>query len=76
MIVVGEEDDLTASNRDLHADLGAHDEAFRAIACATHYVNWERVLKRASLEWLEKGTLVDQRKGIFRADVDGSIAPQ
>jgi pimeloyl-ACP methyl ester carboxylesterase len=79
LIMVGDEDDLMASNRNLHADLGAHDKSFLAIACATHYVNWEkqhRVLKRASLEWLEKGTLVGQRQGMFRADVDGSIAPQ
>jgi pimeloyl-ACP methyl ester carboxylesterase len=76
LIMVGEEDDLIASNRDLHADLGAQDKAFLAITCATHYVNWEkqhRMLKRASLEWLEKGTLVGQRQGIFRADADGNI---
>jgi pimeloyl-ACP methyl ester carboxylesterase len=79
LIMVGEEDDLIASNRDLHADLGARDKAFLAVACATHYVNWEkqhRVLKRASLEWLEKGTLAGQSQGIFRADADGNIAPQ
>ena len=79
LIMVGEEDDLIASNRDLHADLGAQDKTFLAITCATHFVNWEkqhRVLKRASLEWLEKGTLAGQRQGIFRANSDGNIAPQ
>src|SRR5262245_50400995 len=79
LIMVGEEDRLMASNRDLYADLGAQDKTFLAIACATHYVNWEkqhRVLKRASLEWLEKGTLADHRRGIFRANADGNIAQQ
>jgi pimeloyl-ACP methyl ester carboxylesterase len=79
LIMVGEEDDLIASNRELHADLGARDKAFLAVACATHYMSWEkqhRVLKRASLEWLEKGTLAGQSQGIFRADADGNIAPQ
>ena len=79
LIMVGEEDDLIAANRDLHADLGATDKTFLAIACATHFVNWEkqrRVLHRASLEWLEKGTLTGQRQGTFRADADGNIAAQ
>jgi hypothetical protein len=73
------ESDLFASNRELHADLGVEDKAFLAIACATHYMNWEkqhRILKCASLEWLEKGTLAGQSQGIFPADADGNIAPQ
>jgi hypothetical protein len=36
------ESDLIASNRELHADLGVEDKAFLAIACATHYMNWEK----------------------------------
>jgi pimeloyl-ACP methyl ester carboxylesterase len=74
LIMVGEEDDLIASNRHLHEDLGAADKAFLAIACATHFVGWEkqhRVLKRASLEWLEKGTLEGRKTGTFRADAEG-----
>jgi pimeloyl-ACP methyl ester carboxylesterase len=76
LIMVGEEDDLIASNRHLHEDLGATDKAFLAIACATHFVGWEkqhRVLKRASLEWLEKGTLEGRKSGTFRADAEGKI---
>jgi pimeloyl-ACP methyl ester carboxylesterase len=79
LIMVGEEDDLLASNRDLYADLGAQEKTFLTITCATHYMNWEkqhRVLKRASLEWLEKGTLAGHRQGIFRADADGNVASQ
>jgi pimeloyl-ACP methyl ester carboxylesterase len=76
LIMVGEEDDLMASNRHLHEDLGATDKAFVAIACATHFVGWEkqhRVLKRATLEWLEKGTLTGKTSGTFRADAEGRI---
>ncbi len=76
LIMVGEEDDLMASNRHLHEDLGATDKAFVAIACATHFVGWEkqhRVLKRATLEWLEKGTLAGKTSGTFRADAEGRI---
>jgi pimeloyl-ACP methyl ester carboxylesterase len=79
LIMVGEEDNLIAANRDLHADLGATDKTFLAIQCATHFVNWEkqrRVLHRASLEWLEKGTLIGQRHGTFRADAEGTITGQ
>ncbi len=76
LIMVGEEDDLIASNRHLHEDLGATDKAFLAITCATHFVGWEkqhRVLKRASLEWLERGTLTGKKSGTFRADAEGRI---
>jgi pimeloyl-ACP methyl ester carboxylesterase len=79
LIMVGEEDNLLASNRHLHEDLGAADKTFLAIACATHFVGWEKqhgVLKRASLEWLDKGTLVGSRRGTFRADPEGNIAAQ
>jgi pimeloyl-ACP methyl ester carboxylesterase len=79
LIMVGEEDDLIASNRDLHADLGAPDKAFLSIACATHFVGWEkqhRVLKRASVEWLEKGTLAGETSGRFHADAAGRIAAE
>ena len=77
--MVGEEDDLIAANRHLHEDLGAPDKAFLAITCATHFVGWEkqhRVLKRASLEWLEKGTLEGRTRGTFRADAEGRIAAE
>ena len=42
-------------------------------------MNWEKqhhVLKRASLEWLEKGTLAEYRRGIFRANANGNITQQ
>ena len=78
LLMVGEEDGLMASNRELFEDLGSADKLFLGIACATHFVGWEkqhRVLKRASLEWLESGTLAGSRHGNYRADPDGTIAP-
>jgi pimeloyl-ACP methyl ester carboxylesterase len=78
LLMVGEEDGLMASNRELFEDLGSADKLFLGIACATHFVGWEkqhRVLKRASLEWLESGTLAGSRRGNYRADPDGTIAP-
>jgi hypothetical protein len=75
--VVGEEDRLIASNRELFEDLGSDDKLFLGIACASHFVVWEkqhRVLKRASLEWLESGALAGSRRGDYRADADGNIA--
>jgi pimeloyl-ACP methyl ester carboxylesterase len=79
LLMVGEEDRLMASNRELFEDLGSSDKLFLGIACATHFVGWEkqhRVLKRASLEWLESGTLAGSRRGTYRADPDGTIAPE
>ncbi len=58
------------------ARAGYANKAFLAIACATHFVGWEnqhRVLKRAPLEWLEKGTLTGKKSGTFRADAEGRI---
>lgn len=77
LIMVGEEDRLMASNRALFEDLGSADKLFLGIACASHFVVWEkqhRVLKRASLEWLESGALAGSRRGNYRADPDGTIA--
>jgi pimeloyl-ACP methyl ester carboxylesterase len=76
LIMVGEEDRLMPSNRELFADLGSPDKLFLAIGCATHFVGWEkqhRVLKRASLEWLESGMLAGSRRGNYRADPEGAI---
>jgi hypothetical protein len=47
------------------------------VACATHFMNWERqrkVLHRASLEWLTKGTLEGADRGRLKADAAGKIA--
>jgi pimeloyl-ACP methyl ester carboxylesterase len=77
LIMVGEEDDLLASNRDLHEDLGSQNKVLLAVSCATHFVVWEkqrRVLYRASLEWLQNTQLNGAANGQFWADPEGKIS--
>jgi pimeloyl-ACP methyl ester carboxylesterase len=76
LLMVGEQDDLIASNRELFEDLGTQDKAFLGISCATHFVVWEkqrRILHRASLEWLQNTHLNGSRAGRFWADGEGRI---
>jgi len=77
LIMVGEQDDLLASNRDLFEDLGSQNKVLLGLSCATHFVVWEkqrRVLHRASLEWLQRSQLNGASAGQFWADPDGRIA--
>ncbi|MDF2120393.1 alpha/beta fold hydrolase [Roseiarcaceae bacterium H3SJ34-1] len=76
LLMVGEQDELTKSNVDLFADLGAAQKVFLGIAAATHFVVWEkqrRVLHRASLDWLRNGSLGGKTSGTFRADETGRV---
>jgi pimeloyl-ACP methyl ester carboxylesterase len=76
LVMVGEQDDLLASNRDLYEDLGSQAKVLLGIGCATHFVVWERqrrILHRASLEWLQRSQLNGASSGQFRADADGRI---
>ena len=78
LLMVGEQDDLMASNLQLFDDLGAKEKAFLGIACATHFAVWEkqrRVLHKASLDWLQNTRLTGKSTGMFRADNDGRITP-
>jgi pimeloyl-ACP methyl ester carboxylesterase len=78
LIMVGEQDDLTASNKELFADLGADKKVFLGIACATHFAVWEkqrRVLHKASLDWLKGTKLNGADTGMFRADENAKIGP-
>jgi pimeloyl-ACP methyl ester carboxylesterase len=79
LLMVGEQDALTRSNQDLFDDLGAAKKVFVGIACATHFVVWERqsrVLHEASLDWLRNTSFRGATQGRFRADEKGVIAPQ
>lgn len=78
MIMVGEQDSLMNSNRDLFADLGASQKVFLSIACATHFVVWEkqrRVLYRASAEWLRTGRFAGAGTGTFAVNEGGRLQP-
>jgi hypothetical protein len=76
--MVGECDRLLESNIGLYGDLGTSHKALLQIACASHFMMWERgrhVQRRAALEWLDHGTLDGNRTGTYRADEAGVIAP-
>jgi alpha-beta hydrolase superfamily lysophospholipase len=52
--------------RDLYADLGSRQKVFVSLACSSHNAMWEKnhlVLFKASLEWLNKGTVDGRRTG-------------
>jgi pimeloyl-ACP methyl ester carboxylesterase len=76
LIMVGGEDDLRVSNRDLFEDLGTQHKAMIEIACGTHFMVWEKqrhVLHSASLEWLRSATVMGKPTGKYQADTDGRI---
>jgi pimeloyl-ACP methyl ester carboxylesterase len=55
--------------RDLYADLGAPQKVLIDLGCSSHNAMWEKnhlELFRASLEWLEKGTVNGAKDGILR----------
>jgi pimeloyl-ACP methyl ester carboxylesterase len=55
--------------RELYADLGATQKVFIDLGCASHNAMWERhhdLLFRASLEWLDKGTVNGMSQGMLR----------
>jgi hypothetical protein len=55
--------------RELFADHGAKEKVLLDLGCASHNAMWERnhsVLFRASLEWLEKGTVNGMHQGTLR----------
>jgi len=79
LIVAGEQDGLTKSNLELFDDLGSQQKVFLGVACATHFMNWEkqrRVLHAASVDWLKNGSLGGATSGMFRADENANIAPK
>jgi pimeloyl-ACP methyl ester carboxylesterase len=55
--------------RELYADLGAPQKVMIDLGCSSHNAMWEKnhlELFRASLEWLEKGTVNGAKDGILR----------
>jgi pimeloyl-ACP methyl ester carboxylesterase len=55
--------------RELYADLGSPEKVFIDLGCSSHNAMWERnhsILFRASLEWLEKGTVNGSKEGMLR----------
>jgi pimeloyl-ACP methyl ester carboxylesterase len=55
--------------RDLHADLGTSQKVLLDLGCSSHNAMWEKnhlLLFRASLEWLEKGTVNGAKDGVVK----------
>ena len=55
--------------RELHTDLGATQKVFVDLGCSSHNAMWERnhlLLFRASLEWLDKGTVSGAKDGLLK----------
>ena len=53
--------------KELYEDLGSSQKVFVNLACSSHNAMWEKnhlLLFRASLEWLTKGTVNGQEKGM------------
>ncbi len=71
MIVAGALDKQVPPDRVKVAydDLGATDKVLVDLACSSHNAMWERnhlLMFKASLDWLSKGTVGEQKTGIVR----------
>jgi esterase/lipase len=72
LMVVGAHDKQVEPARvtELHQDYGSSQKVLVDLACAGHAAMWEKaahtMLFRASLEWLEKGTVNGSQNGMIR----------
>ena len=71
LMVSGVHDKQVVSDRvrELYMDLGSSDKVFIDLACSSHNAMWERnhlLMFRASLEWLDKGTVNGTKQGMLR----------
>ncbi len=60
---------LSERVRNLYADLGSGQKVFIDLACSSHNAMWEKnhmLLFRASLEWLQSGTVSGMKTGVLR----------
>jgi pimeloyl-ACP methyl ester carboxylesterase len=68
LLIAGAHDKQVAPERvhQLYADLGSPEKVLIDLACASHNAMWERnhgVLFRASLEWLQHGSVNGMKTG-------------
>lgn len=69
LVMLGEFDELNASNKELYEDLGTDNKVFVSIPCGSHFLVWERnhgALHEASRQWLTNATFNGARRGEFR----------
>jgi pimeloyl-ACP methyl ester carboxylesterase len=76
LIVVGEYDRLK-ERRTVFEQIGSKDKVFINVACASHFMLWEkqrRVLHETSVEWLTGGRVKNVSRGEFRVDDKGAYS--
>ena len=69
LVMLGEFDELNASNKQLYEDLGTDNKVFVSIPCGSHFLVWEKnhdALHEASHQWLVNGTFNGAKRGEFR----------
>lgn len=71
LMVSGENDKQVDPERvrEFYADLGSPQKVFVSLACSSHNAMWEKnhlALFKASLEWLQKGTVEGQSTGMMK----------
>jgi fermentation-respiration switch protein FrsA (DUF1100 family) len=55
--------------RELYADLGSKEKVFIDLGCSSHNAMWEKnhlILFKASLEWLQSGSVEGMMEGILK----------
>lgn len=73
LVVVGEFDRL-AERRTVYEQIASPEKVFLDVACASHFMVWEKqhkVLHESSLEWLRDGHIRGVKRGEFRVDYEG-----
>ena len=77
LMMIGEYDSY-AKRVEAWRGLGAPQRMFVKVACATHFMQFERgrhLLYRATAEWLERGSVDGHAEGEYHADAAGRLAP-
>ena len=75
LMLVGEFDNYE-KRRDAWQGLGAKQKVFIKVACASHFIQYERgrhILQRALREWLETGAIDGARRAELYADGEGKL---
>jgi pimeloyl-ACP methyl ester carboxylesterase len=77
LMLIGEFDNY-AKRIEAWQGLGAEQKLFIKVACASHFVQFERgrhLLYRATESWLKKGMVDGAQRGEFAADASGKVSP-
>jgi pimeloyl-ACP methyl ester carboxylesterase len=78
LVVVGEFDRL-AERRTVYEQIASKEKVFLDVACASHFLVWEKqrkVLHESSLEWLRDSNVKGVNNGEFRVDYEGKYLPK